>query len=407
MRIAMLIPSTVPVASHRSYCDAPEVQARRLARSLSCGGHHVGIYTRRCRPDNVGTVVAGPRLTIEHLSAGPPVLMDALNVGPHLSAFAESLVRAWRGCPPDLVHAHSWPYGLTALLAARGDRRLPVVQTFHALAPGSPDTARGAGCARSNEQARITRIIATRSDGVTASCATEADHLVHLGVARSRISLVPYGALAEVDPHGPDRADPPRLRLTVLDQLGEQHGVDDIVTALRGVPEAELTIAGGPRCSGLSGDPDVHRILSLAQRTGVADRVSLLGGMPLEQVPAVLRATDVVVSVPRSATTGQVALDAMACGVPVVCSGIGGLGDAVVDGITGVCVPPGRPDHLARALRELGRVPHRRAAFGIAGRDRLVAGYEWGRITRETVRLYECVLGPSASALQDADLISP
>jgi hypothetical protein len=118
MRIAMLIPSTVPAESHSSYCDDPEAQAHRLARSLSRAGHHVGIYTRRCRPDNVGTVVAGPRLTIAHLSAGPPVLLAALDVGPYLSGFAESLVRAWRGCPPDLVHAHSWPYGLTALLAA-------------------------------------------------------------------------------------------------------------------------------------------------------------------------------------------------------------------------------------------------------------------------------------------------
>jgi glycosyltransferase involved in cell wall biosynthesis len=96
----------------------------------------------------------------------------------------------------------------------------------------------------------------------------------------------------------------------------------------------------------------------------------------------------------------------MACGVPVVCTGVGGLGDAVVDGITGTCVPPGRPDRLARALRELGLVPHRRAAFGIAGRDRLLAGYGWGRIARETIRLYECVLGPSTSAPRDGDPIS-
>jgi glycosyltransferase involved in cell wall biosynthesis len=117
------------------------------------------------------------------------------------------------------------------------------------------------------------------------------------------------------------------------------------------------------------------------------------------QVAALLRATDVVVSVPRSATTGQVALDAMACGVPVVCTGFGGLGDAVVDGTTGICVPPGRPDRLARALRELERLPHRRTAFGIAGRDRVVTRYEWSRIARETTRLYECTLA-STSALQ-------
>ncbi|MDT7569393.1 MAG: hypothetical protein QOG76_8017, partial [Pseudonocardiales bacterium] len=220
--------------------------------------------------------------------------------------------------------------------------------------------------------------------------ATELSELVRLGVSRARISTIPYGVDAlRMSPDGPAPARSIQYRLTVLDPLTAQHGVDDVVTALATLPDTELIIAGGPPAAELDRDEDAGRIRGLAARIGVAHRVSLLGGIPSDRVPSLLRSSDAVVSVPWSHATGKVALDAMACGVPVICTRVGGMADAVVDGITGLHVLPRRPDQLARTTRRLLLDRCRRTGFAMAGRDRILSRYGWTRIASETVRLYE------------------
>ncbi len=92
----------------------------------------------------------------------------------------------------------------------------------------------------------------------------------------------------------------------------------------------------------------------------------------------------------------------MACGTPVAACSVGGLSDAVLDGTTGVLVPPDRPDMLARRVRLLLASPLRLEAFGIAAADRATARYSWDRISRETLAVYERCLRPAATALVQA-----
>jgi glycosyltransferase involved in cell wall biosynthesis len=163
------------------------------------------------------------------------------------------------------------------------------------------------------------------------------------------------------------------------------------------VPGAELLVAGGtgPR------DPDLERLRSLAETHGVADRVRLLGPVARAELPALIRSADAVVCVPWYEPFGMVALEAMACGRPVVASAVGGLTDTVIDRMTGIHIPPRDHRALATALRSLLRSPILAHAYGVAGRDRAIARYSWDRVAAETAlqysRLVPAVTGRLAS----------
>jgi glycosyltransferase involved in cell wall biosynthesis len=129
----------------------------------------------------------------------------------------------------------------------------------------------------------------------------------------------------------------------------------------------------------------------------VLDRVIFTGGVARADVPALIRSADVVVCTPWYEPFGITPLEAMACGVPVVASAVGGLTDTVVDRATGWLVPPRDPAALASALRALLADPARRAAMGQAGLDRARQWYSWPRIAIQTEAVYERMAAGSAA----------
>jgi glycosyltransferase involved in cell wall biosynthesis len=238
------------------------------------------------------------------------------------------------------------------------------------------------------------------ADRLVATCTDEVFELVRLGADPARISIVPCG----VDPHlfrpvGPAAPRRPGYhRLVVVSRLVERKGVGTAISALAGVPGAELVVAGGAEPDRMSRDREARRLLALAQRTGVADRVQLLGRVTRCDLPALLRSADAVVCVPWYEPFGIVPLEAMACGVPVVASAVGGLTDTVVDGLTGVLVPPRDADHVARALRGLLQDEGRRVALGKAGVLRVRARYTWPKVVDGLLEAYRSVRDVGAHA---------
>ncbi|HEX8305585.1 MAG TPA: glycosyltransferase, partial [Jatrophihabitans sp.] len=137
---------------------------------------------------------------------------------------------------------------------------------------------------------------------------------------------------------------------------------------------------------------EVQRLRAVAAEAGVADRLVFTGAVARADVPGWIRSADVVLAVPWYEPFGITPLEAMAAGLPVVATAVGGLQDTVLDGITGRLVPPRRPDLLARVLNQLLTDPARRLAMAQAGRERVLGRYGWNRIAEQTEACYRSVL---------------
>jgi glycosyltransferase involved in cell wall biosynthesis len=171
--------------------------------------------------------------------------------------------------------------------------------------------------------------------------------------------------------------------------------VATVITALSrlDLPEVELVVAGGPAGS-FDDDPEVRRLRAEAERLGVADRVRLIGPVRREEIPGLLGSADVVVCTPWYEPFGIVPLEAMACGRPVIGSAVGGLLDTVVDGVTGIHVPPRDPDRLADVLRDLLADDERREVLGRAGAERVARNYTWAKVAADTEQVYQRIAAP-------------
>jgi glycosyltransferase involved in cell wall biosynthesis len=378
------------------------VHVESLARALARAGHQITVHTRRDSAGLPDRVRIADGVLVEHLDAGPAVPVPRDEQLPLVGQLGSELAARFAADPPDLVHAHFWMSGLAALSATR-DLDVPVVQTFHALGvtkrrfQGRQDTSPPV-------RIRMERALARDVDRVIATSTDEATELARLGAARSRITVVPSGVdVDQFRPDGPAAERGDRPRVLCIGRLVPRKGFDTVIRALVGVPRAELVIAGGPAADELAGDPEAARLTRLAERFEVADRVRLVGAVARPDVPALLRSADLVVCTPWYEPFGLVPLEAMACGVPVVASAVGGFLDTVVDGATGTLVPPRRPDRLAAAMRRLLAEPFWREAYGTAGVDRARSRYSWNRIAAATLAVYEDVLGVGARAAGSGD----
>ena len=376
------------------------VHVGALASALGRRGVETVVHTRREDGAAPRRVALAPRVVVDHVDAGPAGIVSKDELLPYMDAFAGDLRASWKREPPDLVHAHFWMSGLAALEAAR-PLGIPVVQTFHALGVVK---RRHQGSADPSPPGRLEtedRIVA-EADRIVATCTDELFELVRLGADRRRVSVVPCGVdLERFRPDGPAEPRPQhsgraRPRVLAVARLVERKGVGDIVEALARVPEAELVIAGGPDRAELSSDSEVLRLRGLAERAGVVDRVDFRGRVGRDELPALFRSADVAVCVPWYEPFGIVPLEAMASGVPVVASSVGGLIDTVTDGATGVHVPPHDPHRLADALGALIADPGRARALGAAGARRAGDRYGWDRIAGAMLDAYARIAGAQA-----------
>jgi glycosyltransferase involved in cell wall biosynthesis len=388
MKIALFSEHASPLAVLGGVdAGGQNVHVAALAAALADDDHEITVYTRRDDPALPERVVMRRGVVVEHLDAGPAQPLPKDELVRYVPAMARDLRRRLLADPPAVLHAHFWMSGLAALRAVHG-LGVPVLQTFHALGTvkqrwqGAADTSPPGRIAAERQLARsVQRIIAT--------CTDEVRELVSMRAPRSRIDVVPCGVdRALFTPHGPAAARTARPRLLVVGRLVPRKGVDDAITALAEVPDAELVIAGGPEADALGVDPEAVRLQQLADRLDVADRVRLIGRVGHAEMPAQLRAADLVVCLPWYEPFGIVPLEAMACGVPVVGTAVGGLLDTVVDGVTGALLPPRAPARTAAVIRDLLGDDARRRAYGRAGVERVAAHYDWTRVARSTQRSY-------------------
>ncbi|MFE5570391.1 glycosyltransferase [Amycolatopsis japonica] len=388
MRIAMVSEHASPLAAMGG-ADAggQNVHVAALSSALSRQGHDVTVYTRRDNRRVAATVETPDGYRVVHVPAGPAKKLPKDELLPYMGEFGRVLRSRWAKDRPDVVHAHFWMSGLASILAAK-DLGIPVAQTFHALGvvkrryQGKNDTS-------PPDRIRLERMIAKQADRVIATCSDEVFELVRMGLPRSRASVVPCGVdLTTFTPDGGVAGRTARRRIVSVGRLVPRKGFDLAIAALPSLPDTELVIVGGPDAGPLDKAPEVRRLRAIADRAGVADRVHLPGLVSREQMPALLRSADAVVCTPWYEPFGIVPLEAMACGVPVVATAVGGLTDTVVDGVTGMLVPPRNPGELAAALRRLLGDASLCESFGLAGADRVRARYSWDRVASDCLRAY-------------------
>jgi glycosyltransferase involved in cell wall biosynthesis len=388
MRIAMVSEHASPLAALGGVdAGGQNVHVHALAAALGRRGDEVVVHTRRDDPTAPRRIAFAPGAEVDHVDAGPPCALPKDELLRYMGAFGAELRARWLEQPPDVVHAHFWMSGVAALAAVR-DLGIPVVHTFHALGTvkrrhqGDADTS-------PPERLGIEREITRRIDRIVATCTDEVFELMRMGADRRRVTVVPGGV--DLGLFGGDDPTEPRAewrhRLVAASRLVERKGLGNMVTALAELPDAELHIAGGPPADELEDEPTARRLRALASELGVEGRLVLRGRVERAAMPALLRSADVVVCAPWYEPFGIVPLEAMACGVPVVATAVGGQIDSVVHGVTGVHVPPRDPAALAAALRELLDHPERRAMLGANGRER-AQRYSFDRIAAATREVY-------------------
>jgi glycosyltransferase involved in cell wall biosynthesis len=262
---------------------------------------------------------------------------------------------------------------------------IPVLHTFHALGvvkrrhQGSADTSPGRRLAVEARLARqVDRVIATTVD--------ETRELTAMGARANRMSVVPCGVdLERFRPDGPaESRSSGRPRVVVVSRLVERKGIGNVIEAVASLPGVELVIAGGPPAAMLTSDPEAQRFQRLITDLGVGDRIRLRGAVTRDEVPMLLRSADLVACCPWYEPFGLVAVEAMASGVPVIASRVGGLAETVIDGQTGVLVPPRCPRMIADAVGSLLGDAERRRRFASAATHR-ARHFGWDRVAAQTL----------------------
>ena len=359
-----------------------------LSAALAELGHEVRVYTRRDDPTTAEVVTMRGGIRVVHIPAGPAHAVAPDLLLPYMGEFARRLEQHWHDSDwtPDVAHAHFWTSGLAAVTAAR-QVGIPVVQSFHELGAIEADDGKPS---RSGYE----RVLGRAVDQVVANNQEEVRGLVRIGVPRTQLTVVQAGVDSEwFSPEGPAvERDPARLRILSVGKLVEHKGFGDVIQAMRYVPGAEVVVVGGPPADQLPADPGANTLRALAERFHVADRFRLVGSVPAGDLPSWYRSADLFVAAPWPEDIyGTSALEAMACGVPVVGTAVGGLTETVVDGLTGDLVPARDPRALGGALRRLVNDKVRRFAYGTAAVDRARQAYSWKRVAAQVGSVYSAV----------------
>ncbi|HEU4350073.1 MAG TPA: D-inositol-3-phosphate glycosyltransferase [Actinoplanes sp.] len=369
--------------------------SKRLARL----GVEVEIFTRATDSSLPSVVEMAPGVSVRHITAGPFEGLSKEELPSQLCAFTNGVLRAEAAHPPgyyDLVHSHYWMSGQVGWLA-RERWGVPLVHTAHTRA--KVKNALLADGDRPEPRARIIgeEQVTAEADRLVANTRFEAQDLVGFYDADpTRLTVVQPGV--DLGRFRPGSADRRRLGLpergyvvAFVGRIQPLKGPDVLIRALAemrrsGAPAAGVTvvICGGPSGSGLD---QPTALIDLAASLGVADAVRFLPPQTGDDLAALYRSADLVAVPSHNESFGLVALEAQACGTPVVAAAVGGLITAVRDGESGVLVDGHDPRDWARMLTGLLDAPSYRRQLA-RGAVRHARHFSWDRTAEGLLRVY-------------------
>ncbi len=406
LRVAVLSVHTCPLAAlGGKETGGMNVYVREVARELGRMGVCVDVFTRSQNPEIPRVVSMGPNCRVIHLTAGPEASMPREEVHRHLPEFVANLEAFARreDTGYDLIHAHYWLSGVAGLTLSRR-WGVPLIQMFHTLGQLKNEVARLPEELEPSVRIAEEERIVARADRVVASNAVERAHLVWYYRARAeRIAVIPCGVDADLFRPMDQRAAKAALDLgpaPVLLYVGRLRpikGVETLLEALALLPgrtgDSRRGRGGVPTLFIIGGDADepenghVARLRERVRALGLEDAVRFLGAQPQERLRLYYAAAEMTVMPSFYESFGMVALEAMACGNPVIASRVGGLTTTIQDGVTGYLVPEGDPlvlaDRMSTILTDAGL--RRRLGMEAA---RCAAQYRWPCVAEAVCRLY-------------------
>ena len=373
-----------------------------VAKRLAERGVEVEIFTRAVSPAAPPVAELVPGVLVRHVQAGPFEELDKADLPAQLCQFTFEVLRAEAAHDPgryDLVHAHYWLSGQVGLVA-RQRWGVPLVQSMHTLGRvKNAALARGDAAEPEMRLRGETEVVST-ADRLVANTNEEAHQLVGLyGADPAKVWTVNPGVDLSVFRPGPAAGARARLGLpadgTVVVFAGRVQPLKAPDLVLRAAAQLvrddpalarTLTLAfvGGPSGTGRA-DPD--GLIELAHDLGIAGLVRLEPPCPQRELADWYRAATVVMVPSYSESFGLVAVEAQACGTPVIAAAVGGLRTAVKHGQSGLLVNDHDPASYARALRELISSPARREQLsrgGVAHASR----FGWSRTVNRLMSVY-------------------
>lgn len=357
-RVALLSLHTSPLAQPgRGDGGGMNVYVRSLAVALARAGVDCDLITRADHPGAPRVTGLEPGVRLVHLDAGPRRSVPKADLLDYHDEFADAAA-AWLEGPggADVLHAN---YYVSGAVAHTLKHRLgvPVVTTFHTLARAKEDVGIHDDDA---DRAAVEESIVRCADGLVVSTHEERDLLVdQYGAVAERIEVIPPGVDHSVFTPGPAGRVRRHWRvgddpvLLVVGRIQPLKGVDLAVRTLAALdhPRAHLVVVGGP--SGAEGEAELTRLRRLVHDLGLSDRVRFEPPQAHEALAAYYRDADVVLVPSRSESFGLVALEAAACGTPVVATAVGGLRSVITHGASGYIADDRDPQTFAGYVAEI------------------------------------------------------
>jgi D-inositol-3-phosphate glycosyltransferase len=367
-----------------------------VSKRLAKLGVEVEIFTRATDSSLPPVVEMAPGVQVRHITAGPFEGLSKEELPSQLCAFTNGVLRAEAAHPPgyyDLIHSHYWMSGQVGWLA-RERWGVPHVHTPHTLAKVKNRLI--AAGDRPEPKARVIgeEQVVAESDRLVANTRFEAQDLAsYYDADPTKLAVVQPGV--DLDRFRPGPADAARARLglpargqivSFVGRIQPLKAPDVLISALASLRSEDVTlvICGGPSGSGLERPT---ALIELAESLGVAGSVRFLPPKTGPALADLYRASDLVAVPSHNESFGLVALEAQACGTPVVAAAVGGLVTAVQDGVSGVLVDGHDPHDWAHVLAKLLHSPNRRLQLSV-GAVRHANNFSWDRTAGGLLRVY-------------------
>lgn len=425
MRIALISLHTSPLATlGGKKTGGMNVYVREIARFLGQLGVAVDVFTREDSPEAAGQVIPfANNARLVYLPAGPAHYLDTGAIYPHLTEFLSAMtafIQVNAICY-DLIFSHYWLSGWVAL-ELKAQLGLPVVQMFHTLGrmkdriadEERPDDAAWIPLAERNVRVAVESDIMQRADRLIAATPAERIQMLWLYRAdRRRIEIVPPGV--DIEHFYPKDHQIARQMVGVpnnrqlmlfVGRIEPLKGIDTILEALAlllqdhpdDLQKMSLHVVGGD-----VREPEIERLRLRCKSLGLKDIIEFVGARDHNALPDYYNAAEALIMPSDYESFGMVALEAMACGTPVIASQVGGLAFLIQDEETGRHVPVRDPSALAQAIHGLLTDAQQRAILGQQARTAALS-YSWPTIVQQLLSVFNDVIAEAKPSLMEGCL---